>query len=283
MMATKDNVDVQPKMDIVRSKKVELIRVTDTGLDLPDDTFILRSSALEEILFNPFLVGRELRKASFRSSRAFWEMIAPMIAHYKLDQRVELVNLTGSLYYFLSGSHGKVFNDPIGQNFVGIKRFPIEGKFGEDGRQLFEAKVTYQSFEAVGKCGFLGDTIATSVSALGGISSWAPWAMKHGLKELYVFSICGSKIGAVRIHQLCKKLKLKVTFVFGLGLLGLGKDGTALMWKPDNDDHPITIPEYLKRGNQVFQPGDCAIGDWGLRFKNPRKHIREMRQARKGR
>lgn len=266
----------------VNQRNIELIQVAQTGLDLPKKTYILRSPALEEILFNRGLVGQELQKASFRASRAFFEMLKPEIDQYKFSERIELVNLTGSLYYYLSGAHGKVFNNPLGQNFAGIRRKPIKGKIDEKGKQVFDVEVNYTSFEAPGKICFMGETIATAVSSEKGLKKFLPWATQNGLKKLIIFSICGSKDGAVRLNQFCAKNypDIELVFVFGLGLLGLGNDGTALMWRPDNGDEPITIPEYLEKGNEVYLPGECAIGDWGLRFKNPNKYLWEWQKER---
>jgi len=272
-------------LKVVNERNIALIQVTDTGLDINSETYILRVPALEEIFFHPgrSLTGYPLQKASFRSSRAFFEMIKPIVEQYKPEDRVELVNLTGSLYYYLSGAHAKVFNDPLGQNFIGVKRFPITGQFDEKDKQSFEAVVSYQSLEAPGRICFCGETIATAASLLESLKTYLPWAIERGLEELVIFSICGSKDGAIRLHQFMKSEypNLKVKYIFCLGLLGLGKDGTALTWNPNNGDAPITLSEYLELGNQVYLPGECAIGDWGLRFKNSSRYLEDWNEERR--
>lgn len=270
---------------VINKRDISLVQVTDTGLDISPDTYILRAPALEDIFFKPgrALIGRELQKASFRSSRALFEMIRPTVEQYKPEERVELVNLTGSLYYYLSGAHAKVFNDPLGQNFMGVKRHPIDGQFDSNGKQDFRAEIKYQSLEAPGKICFCGETVATAISLLESLNQYLPWAVENGLKELIIFSICGSKDGAIRLNQFMKNNypDLKVKYIFGLGLLGLGIDGTALTWNPNNGDAPITLPEYLKLGNQTYLPGECAIGDWGLRFKNSSRYLEDWNEERR--
>jgi len=262
------------------SKEVALYQVLSSGLDIPESTFILKCPALEEILFNRNLVSGDLQKAALCSSKAFFEMFADKIQKYPSGQRVELVNLTGSLYYYLSGAHMKVFENPLFQNFVGIRRFPVKGYFDDNGRQVFETDICYTSFESEGKICFLGDTIATGISVADSLRMYLPWAQGHGLEELVIFSICGSKIGAERIHKICKEYQIPVTMVFGLGILGLGEDGTALTW--NGHDKPITIDEYYTKANQTYSHGECAIGDWGLRNRNPFMYLLERKKEKLG-
>jgi|GEM_PF-1447863 len=258
-----------------------LVQVTGHRLNLPpQDTFILYSPALEQILFDRSLVGWELQKSTYRTARALFEALKDnLMQQYPMDSRFEQVNLAGSDWYMLQPAYAKVYNSILPRNYIAIKRFPIPGVFDEYGKQKFATEISYKRFEAKGSLCILGETIATGASLVDSLEAHLPYAIENGLKRMLIFTICGSKIGAERVYETIKKFGVEVTFIFGLGIFGLGKDGTALLWHDiENKEKALTLPEFEERSKKAFLPGECAIGDWGKRFTNTISYLQEWRK-----
>jgi len=274
------------KFETLYERKFGLLKIKDHGLDLPEESYILYSPALEKILFDRSLVGWELQVAVYRVARAFFEALRDNIMQeYPPGTRFEQVNLAGSDYYQLQSAHAKVYNSSLPRNYIALRRELEDGSFDECGKQKFRTEISYKRFEAKGKLCILGETIATGVSACDSLEIHLPYAIGYGLEALVVFSIAGSKVGSERIYQTIKKVEkeynknLKVIFVFGMGLFGLGKDGTALTWwNEDNIDKTITLPEFENKAKEIFQPGECCIGDWGQRFADPDGYLGEWKK-----
>jgi len=263
----------------VYSRRFGLLRVIDHGLNLPDETYILHSPAIEKILFDRSLVNWPLQIETYRAARAFFEALKDgVLKKYPPGTRFEQVNLAGSDDYQLQSAHAKVFNSSLPRNYIALHREVIENEYDEEGKQKFRSVISYKRFEARGKLCILGETIATGISACDSLREHMPYAIKHGLEMIIIFSIAGSKVGAQRVYEVLREYNIKSMFVFGLGLFGLGKDGTALLWKDaEGLDNPITLPEYEKKGNEIFLPGECCIGDWGRRFTDHEGYLREWK------
>jgi hypothetical protein len=85
-------------------------------------------------------------------------------------------------------------------------------------------------------------------------------------------------VGGQRIVHAAIDLGLEVTFTHGLAAFGMAAQGWQL---PDTDLpwlHPdtVTAARHRQRAEAALrgQPV-CAIGDWGLRCKNPRAYLQE--------
>lgn len=182
-----------------------------------------------------------------------------------------LTLLTGGLYYGLQPAWQTVFGAALPENFIGVRR-----RLGAQGQWV--AEDPYESFEAPCRTVFIGDTVASGASALQGLRAFANWAGPRGLKRVHFFSACGSGVGGQRIIAAGQALGLEVTFTHGLAAFGMSAQGWQL---PDTDlpwlhTATVTAPHHRQRAAAAFQGQPvCAIGDWGLRCKNPRAYLHE--------
>jgi len=241
---------------------------------LADNTYILESPALETFLFDRTVVGVPLLNAA-RQATAHWLAALRQAGLMNGEDEVAgLTILTGGLYYGLQPAWQSVFSTLLPENFIGIKRHL-------DQRQQWVADQNYTSFEAPGRTVLIGDTVASAASAVQGLRAFAEWGRTRGLEQVHFFSACGSRVGGQRIVQAAAELDLKVTFTHGLAAFGMPAHGWQL---PDTDLpwlHPDTItrPQHLRRAEQAFQGKQvCAIGDWGLRCKNPKAYLKEWHE-----
>ena len=249
--------------------------MTYTLRPLDTDTYLLESPALESFLFDRTVVGIPLLNAA-REATTHW--LAALRDHQLLDPNESVAGLTiltGGLYYALQPAWQTVFGTLLPENFIGVKRH-----LDERNQQWF-ADYHYMSFEAPGDTVLVGDTVASGVSLAQGMRAFAQWAIPLGLKKVHFFSACGSRLGGLRIRETCAGLGLRLTFTHGLAAFGMSEKGWQL---PDTDLpwlHPDTLtqPHYLKRAQQAFRGKPvCAIGDWGMRCKNPKAYLEEWRQ-----
>jgi len=238
---------------------------------LDTDTYILETPALESFLFDRTVVGIPLLNAA-REATVHW--LASLRDNNLLDsseQVAGLTILTGGLYYGLQPAWQTVFGTLLPENFIGVKRHL-------DQRQQWFADYHYVSFEAPCDTVLIGDTVASGASVIQGLQAFAEWAKPRGLRKVHFFSACGSRIGGQRIRAACAALDIQATFTHGLAAFGMAEQGWQL---PDTDLpwlHPDTItqPHYLQRAQAAFQGKPvCAIGDWGMRCKNPKAYLHE--------
>lgn len=248
--------------------------MTYTLRPLDADAHILESPALESFLFDRTVVGIPLLNAA-REATVHW--LAALRDHQLLDPGEDVAGLTiltGGLYYGLQPAWQTVFGSLLPENFIGVKRHLDE-------RNQWFADYHYVSFEAPCTTVLVGDTVASGVSLSQGIRVFAEWAVPRGLKKVHFFSACGSRIGGERIRNLCANLGLRSTFTHGLAAFGLAEKGWQL---PDTDlpwlhADTVTQPHYLQRAQAAFQDKPvCAIGDWGMRCKNPKSYLHEWRE-----
>ena len=239
--------------------------------ELDEQTFILESSALEAFLFDRTVVGIPLLNAAREATTHWLGALRERQLISAGDEVAGLTILTGGLYYGLQPAWQTVFGSLLPENFIGIKRHLDE-------RNQWLADYHYASFEAPCRTVLVGDTVASGASVSQGIRAFASWGVEHGLEEVHFFSACGSRVGGQRIRQTCVDLGLKATFTHGLAAFGMAEQGWQL---PDTDLpwlHPDTItqPHYQQRAESAFQGKPvCAIGDWGMRCKNPKAYLHE--------
>ena len=241
---------------------------------LGPQTYILESPALEAFLFDRTVVGIPLLNAA-REATVHW--LAALRDNRLLDPNDDVAGLTiltGGLYYALQPAWQTVFGSLLPENFIGIKRHL-------DNRNQWFADYHYASFEAPCSTVLVGDTVASGVSVSQGIRAFADWAIPRGVKTVHFFSACGSRIGGQRILETCEDLGLQATFTHGLAAFGMSEKGWQL---PDTDLpwlHPDTVTQehYHQRAEIAFQGKPvCAIGDWGMRCKNPKTYLKEWQQ-----
>ena len=244
---------------------------------LDTDTYILESPALESFLFDRTVVGAPLLNAA-REATVHW--LAALRDAKLLDSAEDVAGLTiltGGLYYGLQPAWQTVFGSLLPENFIGVKRHLDQHKH-------WFADYQYMSFEAPCRTVLVGDTVASGASVCQGIRVFAEWAVPRGLQQVHFFSACGSRIGGQRIRAACAELGLRCTFTHGLAAFGMAEQGWQL---PDTDLpwlHPDTVtqPHYHQRAEAAFQGKPvCAIGDWGMRCKNPKAYLHEWEEEAK--
>lgn len=241
---------------------------------LDPDAYILDTPALEAFLFDRTVVGVPLLNAA-REATVHW--LAALRDHKLLDSNEQVAGLTiltGGLYYGLQPAWQTVFGTLLPENFIGVKRHL-------DQRNQWSADYHYVSFEAPCETVLIGDTVASGASVTQGLRAFADWARPRGLRKVHFFSACGSRIGGQRIREACAALGVEATFTHGLAAFGMAEQGWQL---PDTDLpwlHPDTVtqPHYHQRAEIAFQGKPvCAIGDWGMRCKNPRAYLSEWQE-----
>lgn len=241
---------------------------------LDTDTYVLETPALESFLFDRTVVGIPLLNAA-REATVHW--LAALRDHTLLDsaeQVAGLTILTGGLYYGLQPAWQTVFGTLLPENFIGVKRHL-------DQRNQWLADYHYVSFEAPCETVLIGDTVASGASVIQGLNAFADWAKPRGLRKVHFFSACGSRVGGQRIRAACNALGIDCTFTHGLAAFGMAEKGWQL---PDTDLpwlHPDTVtqPHYLQRAQAAFKGKQvCAIGDWGMRCKNPKAYLQEWQE-----
>lgn len=265
----------------VYEKKTLLFKVFDHGLQLPEDTYFFLDSDLEDVLFDRSLVGWPLQLKMFKVTRSIFQSVREeFLDQFPPDTRVEQVNLAGSDFYQAQSAHAKEFNSSLRRNYVGEHREPVFGKVDNNGKQKFKVNVSYVRIEAYGRILFLFETIATGKSAIASFGRILPQMIENGLEQVVVVTIAGSIDGAQALYEFLKHFTIKIKLVIGMGLFPLGDDGTALMWRGKNGEEPITLPEYIEKGKEIFLPGECCIGDWGRRNTDPDGYLVEWEEEK---
>ncbi len=240
------------------------------------NSFILESPALAEFLFDREVVGIPLLNVARQATRDWLAALREADLLRASDACAGLTILTGALYYGLQSAWQEVFGSLLPENFIGVKRHLDEA-------DRWRADYQYVSFEAECRTVLICDTVASGVSVAQGVQAFAQWGKAHGLEQLHFFSACGSAVGGRRILNACATLGLRATFTHGLAAFGLAERGWQL---PDTDlpwlhSDTVTAAEHCDRARAAFHgKAICAIGDWGMRCKNPRQYLREWEEEK---
>ncbi len=276
--------------------QVSLLKKTDSSSiyslseeGFPKNSYILCSGKFEHVLYRPYLAGKRLQDAMEGAGEIFVRAISEVaLKGEKLDSLVELVYLSGGLFYNISTGFKAAHNFAIPQCFIGIQRVRIEGTEGE-----FSARVGYENFEALPQDAvvIIGDTIATGATMFRGLQSLANALDEKGLrlKKLVVCTLAGSAEGARKIRQAHEKLSaahpgLETYFFAAQQVFTLMPDGTDLRFLEKRSIMPDetkkrTMEEY---GEWLGRNMKCAVFDWGTRCKNPKKHYHEFIEFTRG-
>jgi hypothetical protein len=251
--------------------------------DFPSDSYILCSDQSRNILYSPHIAGKRLQD----SLEGMGELLARMIGENFLSgeekgKTVELVFMSGGLFYNLNHGFKRTYGFALPQCFMGIQRVRVDGSEGE-----FTARVGYENFESLldGANIVIGDTIATGSTLYKGLR-WLLTILEekhYRLNKLVVVTLAGSLKGARRLADMEKKIKFehpqaKVHFVACEQIFHLMPDGTDLRFAGENAVAPEeTALETKKRyGEYLGKNMKCAVFDWGTRCKNPKKHYSEF-------
>ncbi len=251
--------------------------------EFPKKSYIITSDKFRHVLFKPYLAGKALQDAMEVAGEVFVRAISEIaLKGERLDSLVELVYLSGGLFYNIPTGFKRAHNFAIPQCFIGIQRVRIEGAEGE-----FSARVGYENFEALPQNAvvIIGDTIATGATMFRGLQSLSNALEEKGIrmKKLIICTLAGSPQGARKIQHAHEKLKiahpdLETYFFAGEQLFTLMPDGTDLRFLEKDS----IMPEETKKailaeyGEWLGINMQCAVFDWGTRCKNPKKHYHEF-------
>ncbi len=250
---------------------------------LPENTYIVCSQAGRDVLYKPYLAGIELQNAMEKVSEVLLRAKREVaINGERRDRLVELVYLSGGLYYQINHGFKKAHGFAIPQCFIGLQRARVEGTEGQ-----FIARVGYENFESLPNNAtvIIGDTIATGATMVKGLQHLENqlFEKNYKLNKLVIVTLAGSTEGARRIKKEVDKLRLenpelKVYFIACEGLFTLMPDGTDLRFLEKDSVMPDEAREYAIEtyGEWLGKNMKCAVFDWGTRCKNPAKHYDEF-------
>lgn len=263
------------------SSEARIYAVSDPSL--PENSYIVCSQATRDVLYRPHLAGIELQKAMERVGEVLVKSITEIaLDGTKREKAVELVYLSGGLYYNINHGFKQVHNFAIPQCFIGIQRVRVEGTEGQ-----FSARVGYENFESLpdNATVIIGDTIASGATMIKGLQYLEDQLFEKNFKldKLVISTIAGSTEGTRRIKKAVEKLKsshpgLKTYFIAGEQFFTLMPDGTDLRFL----EHDSLMPEETRQytlstyGEWLGAKMKCAVFDWGTRCKNPAKHYLEF-------
>lgn len=253
------------------------------GNDFPSNSYILSSEQSKSILYSPHIAGKKLQDRLEGMGELFARVIAEnFLTGEEKGKTVEIVFMSGGLFYNLNHGFKRVYGFALPQCFMGIQRVRVDGSEGE-----FTARVGYENFESLHDNAniVIGDTIATGSTLFKGLR-WLLTVLeerKFKLNKLVVCTLAGSLKGARRLAEIERKIKLehpesKVYFVACEQLFHLMPDGTDMRFEGKDAVAPEETFVHTKKryGEYLGKNMKCAVFDWGTRCKNPKKHYEEF-------
>lgn len=253
---------------------------------LPENTFVVRHQSFRDVLYHLETAGIELQGRMEKAGCAFARAINDLALsknNVSRDKVVELVILSGGLFYNLNHGFKKTYGFSLPQCFMGIQRVRLDG----EGMGRFTARVSYENFESLPDRGtiVIGDTVATGATLLRGLQHVGDVLEEKGMKvEGVVFAtLAGSVAGGSRLlrahrHLEMENVGLKSTYIAAEQIFHLMPDGTDLRFAGKNALAPPETIAYTKNeyGDWLAEHMKCAVLDWGTRCKNPLKHYKEF-------
>jgi len=221
---------------------------------------IIENSALEWLLFDRSLVGLEFTRLCEAASCCF-------LRHYEAELKnqgealAELMILSKGQYYWFHNAFEKTHNENLQTNFIATNRVQVAG----DNVQIL---VSYRNYDAPADQLLIGDTVASGGTICNALDDYLK---KRSIDKLYLFSIAGTRIGAIRIAKFCKERGIELQCAFGLALFGLGENGFDLSFlHPDT----LTSPKYINLANKIYEGKQISVAGWdfGSQSQSPQKY-----------
>lgn len=271
-------------------------------------TSTIFSPAGLRILCEPYLVGDELFELAIEAGRDMLRYLqrggggggggpsSPEADLITQPQAVTILQiLNGGRYYALEKSYEREFLG--GQDGGAVKIVSLQAKrYQEMNTGAWNVRIWNQQGD-IPDSGLLliGDTVATGATLAGVISSLMDTAEKNQsrLPKIVVFTIAGAKEALERLKPVDARLRERFNeelhIIYANAQLKLNGNGTDLEFVKDihsaqpefvNEFHPQAI-EMLHRveGFVAFAPRmKCAIWDWGDRFREIEKHMKEVHE-----
>ncbi len=227
-------------------------------------TYIMRCSALEQLLFDRNLTGAGFAAACLRASEAFVSHMEPELRQASATGVLaELLLLSKGLCYSMGQAVRNALGLNLQLNLVATSRRAVDAH----GARI---AVTYTNLDAGGTHLIIGDTLATGASVRAALDVFAT---REEPGHVWLFAIAGSGQGARSVAAYCEERGIALTVVFGLAAFGLAANGFDLAFQ-----HPETVarPEYVERANSSFAGMPISAVGWD--FGSQMLAIRRYRQ-----
>ncbi|GAB1820030.1 hypothetical protein [Herbidospora sp. RD11066] len=220
--------------------------------------YVVRNRPLEQMLFDRNLIGSDFRETCLESSRFF---VRHLEDEFAAGDAAELIILSKGLVYQLSQAVSQELGFNLPTNLVATSRVDVSG----DSAKI---SVAYSQMESPARTLLIGDTVASGGTIIEAIRTYLE---RHDLERLYVLSYAGAGIGAQRIARFCAENAIECTFLFGLGIFGLGDNGFDLSFL-----HPDTVAstKYKEDAHIQFsgKPASAVGWDFGSQAMAPEKY-----------
>ena len=225
----------------------------------PPELLIVENAALEGMLFNRNLVGIEFSQLCLEASGHFLCHIVD-----ELDdaaQTAELVILSKGLTYRIGEAYAGVTGVSLPMNLIATRRAEVHG-------DVVSIDAMYERLDAGGSTLIIGDTVASGATVVAALEAYQ---RRSEVRRLYVFSFAGSRVGAQRIGDYCRRRSIRLTMLFGLAAFGLADNGFDLSFL-DPDTH--TRAEYREMARVQFdgRPVSAVGWDFGSQVMAPTKY-----------
>lgn len=226
-----------------------------------DNCYITTNEPLERVLFNRNLIGLKFTECCELATQNFLMHFEPKIKKAG-DDIAELMILTKGLYYWLHNAYAKVYNKNLQVNFIYTRRAKVT-------EEKVKVVVITTNFDAPASNLIIGDTIASGETICIALGEYLKY---HELKQVFIFSIVGSKVGGQAIAKFCKERGIKLNIVYGLAAFGLAANGFDLSFlHPDT----VTQPKYLKIAKDIYKNKGVSSAGWD--FGTQSQAIRKYR------
>lgn len=245
------------------------------GIKEYKNTYVIKSNNALKIQLKPWISGRNLQYLAYKCSMEF--LVAYYITSRKFKENtikdiVELVPLSGSLFYDMPRAFAKIFNNSLSSCYVGASRFL-------DDNSDWQVKLNYFNLEAMSestKIIIIGDTIATGSTISGLLDTFIKKYPQ--LEEIAIFSIAGAIPGLERIENLENRNKIPIYCYFSNAIFGLAENGTDMFWKHQETIAPEDMLAKAIKSYEDLTDKWCTVWDWGKRCKDPLSHLLELEE-----
>ncbi|MCX8163098.1 MAG: hypothetical protein N3D10_00915 [Candidatus Micrarchaeota archaeon] len=246
----------------------------------PENSYVICHPSFAEVLYKPFCAGISLQNKMQRASLEFAKALKFLCLKNQIEKKtvVELVLLSGGLFYNLNFAFKKLYNFSLQQCFLGISRYMLKEKFGE-----FDAKIDYSNFEALpdNATVLIGDTLATGATLSKAVEHLKQVSEEQNkkIRSIFFVTLAGSKKGAIAFKNATKKFEnISSAIIFAHQVFHLMPDGTDLRFFGPDALAPLESINKTKKlyGEKLGHEFKCAVFDWGTRCKNPLAHYEEF-------
>ena len=213
-----------------------------------DNCYIATNEPLEKMLFNRNLIGLKFSECCEAATQKFLKHFEPEIKEAGEDI-AELMILTKGLYYWLHNAYAKVYNKNLQINFIYTSRAKVT-------EETVKVVVKTKNFDAIASNLIIGDTVASGETICVALREYLKY---QELKQVFIFSIVGSKIGGQAISKFCKEHGIKLNIIYGLAAFGLASNGFDLSFL-----HPDTVTQskYIVEAKEIFKGKQVSAAGW---------------------